>query len=296
MTPSKGGKIMKRRFRNMCTEFICIWVAMSLLGCSLAWEPVSNPILDSKTMKPVVARVLDEQLALVGPVLAENGDLPPALRDPLMAAQGSTIVDRMLAEEGGEDYLRFSHAVMSGATADEVLAESEALLGSEEFEELRGRMISAERTLRADAETHMRAIPPSQRPAFMRDLQKLVTKTLVLMVAGIVYACIPKVVVWGKITAAAAISIAAGITATTIMSLYRYYKYDEESLSQSFQEWIVDVTTDPAASYAVAASMTTLGKTMTNGPVVTGLIIVVFSIYQVMDMVKPMLKKYNFNA
>jgi hypothetical protein len=42
--------------------------------------------------------------------------------------------------------------------------------------------------------------------------------------------------------------------------------------------------------------MMTVGKTMGNGPVVTGLIIVVFSLYQVMDMVKPMLKKYNFDA
>ena len=67
-------------------------------------------------------------------------------------------------------------------------------------------------------------------------------------------------------------------------------------MSQSFQEWIIDVTTDPSAAFAIATSMMTVGKTMTNGPVVTGLIIVVFSIYQVMDMVKPMLKKYNFNA
>jgi hypothetical protein len=56
------------------------------------------------------------------------------------------------------------------------------------------------------------------------------------------------------------------------------------------------VTTDPSASYAVATSMITVGKTMSNGPVVTGLILVVFAIYQVMDMVKPMLKKYNFDA
>ncbi|NLA92030.1 MAG: hypothetical protein GX842_01135 [Spirochaetales bacterium] len=130
----------------------------------------------------------------------------------------------------------------------------------------------------------------------MRDLQKLVTKTLVLMVAGIVYACIPNVIFWGKITAAAAISVAAGIVATSVMSIYRYYKYDSESLSSSFQDWLVDVTTEPAASFAVATSMITVGKTMSSGPVVTGLIIIVFSIYQVMDLVKPMLKKYNFNA
>jgi hypothetical protein len=118
----------------------------------------------------------------------------------------------------------------------------------------------------------------------------------VLLVAGIVYACIPNVIFWGKVTAAAAISVAAGIVATTVMSIYRYYKYDNESLSSSFQDWLTDVTTEPAAAFAVATSMISVGKTMTTSPVVTGLIIIVFSIYQVMDLVKPLLKKYNFNA
>lgn len=288
---------MERRIRSVVlTDIVSVWLMVSLLGCSLAWEGISNPPLDESEMVPIVSRVLDEQLSVVQPVLEEHGEFSASARSLLQDINGRTVVDHMLAEERGESYLRFSHAVVTGARSDMVLDQAADLLPSEQFTELSSRMVSARRQFHAYAQGQVRAIPPSQRPAFMRDLQKLVTKTLVLLVAGIVYACIPKVVFWGKITAAAAVSVAAGITATTLMSIYRYYKYGEDSLSQSFQEWIVDVTTDPAASYAVAASMTTVGKAMTNGPVVAGLILVVFAIYQVMDMVKPMLKKYNFDA
>lgn len=287
---------MKKKLHMALANGINLWVIISLLGCSLAWEPKSNPKIDQKEMVPIVARVIDEQLTVVQPVLEEHGELLEGARSILETLDGEKVVTEMLSEEMGSEYLSFCHAVATGADSEMVLQEAELLLTEEDFNALSSRLVSVKRSLQSYGEVQSRAIPPSQRAAFMRDLQKLVTKTLVLMIAGIVYACIPNVVFWGKITAAAAISVAAGIAATTFMSIYRYYKYDADSLSISFQEWIVDVTTDPAASFAVATSMMTVGKTMANGPVVTGLILVVFSIYQVMDMVRPMLKKYNFNA
>ena len=54
------------------------------------------------------------------------------------------------------------------------------------------------------------------------------------------------------------------------------------------------VTTEPELSYALAASMIATGETLKRGPVVTGIILCVFAIYNVIDMLKPMLKKYNF--
>jgi len=287
---------MKKTLRLVLTHGINFWVIISLLGCSLAWEPKRNPTINQEEMVPIVARVIDEQLEIVQPVLEEHGELLGSARGLLEEMDGEKVVHEMLREELGSDYLNFCHAVATQADSTTVLHEAEQLLEVEDFQALSSRLVTVERSMRTYGEVQSRAIPPSQRAAFMRDLQKLVTKTLVLMIAGIVYACIPKVVFWGKITAAAAVSVAAGITATTVMSIYRHYKYDTDSLATSFQEWIVDVTTDPAAAYAIATSMMTVGKTMTNGAVVTGLIIVVFSIYQVMDMVKPLLKKYNFNA
>lgn len=287
---------MRRRIHCVMSNTLVLWTIVSLLGCSLAWEPNQNPMLTDEEMVPLVARVIDEQMSIVQPILTEHGELSVSSSRLAGDDDGDTIVNRMLDEEQGSDYLRFCHTVASGADSDMVLDSAASLIPENEMEELSANMQRAKRSFAVYAETQSRAIPPNQRPEFMRDLQKLVTKTLVLMVAGIVYACIPKTMFWGKVTAAAAIAVAAGVTATTILSIYRYYQYGEDSASQSFQEWIVDVTTDPSASYAVATSMMTVGKTLNNGPVVTGLIIVVFSIYQVMDMVKPMLKKYNFDA
>lgn len=287
---------MKGRVRIVMSNALVIWTIVSFLGCSLAIEVEHNPTLSDDQMVPLVARVLDEQLSIVEPILEEHGELSLQARQLIRDTDGEAVINHMLGEEKGSDYLRFCHAVASGADSTAVLDSAVSLIPEDEFEELSSRMVQVKRSFATYAESQARAIPPNQRPDFMRDLQKLVTKTLVLMVAGIVYACIPKVMFWGKVTAAAAISVAAGVTATTILSIYRYYKYGEDSSSTSFQEWIVDVTTDPSASYAVATSMITVGKTMNNGPVVTGLILVVFAIYQVMDMVKPMLKKYNFNA
>jgi len=287
---------MKRRVRKGLSQVLTVWVIISLLGCSLAWEPEKNPHVSEQEMIPVVARVVEEQLSVVQPVLEEHGEFDTRSVKLMGEASGESIVSGMLAEQQGAEYLEFCHAIAVDSDPEMVLSAAKNLIPEQEFEQLSTRMVEVERSLIAYGDAHSRAIPPDQRPAFMRDLQKLITKTLVLMVAGIVYACIPNVIFWGKISAAAAIAVAAGITATTFLSIYRYYAYSEQSMSESFQEWIVDVTTDPSAAYAVATSMMTVGKTMTNGPVVTGLIIVVFSIYQIIDMVKPMLKKYNFNA
>ena len=287
---------MKTKVRSVLSQVLIMWIIVSLLGCSLAITPATNPQLTDETMFPLVSRVVDEQLSVVQPVLEEHGELPPQVSQTIRGLSGEAIVSAMLKEEQGSDYLRFCHVVATSADSEILLEAASPLMPRQEFEELSSRIARTRQAFASYAEEQSRALPPKQRPAFLRDLQKLITKTLVLMVAGIVYACIPKTMFWGKVTAAAAISIAAGITATTILSIYRHYKYGGDTSSQSFQEWIIDVTTDPAASYAVATSMITVGKTMNNGPVVTGLILVVFSIYQVMDLVKPMLKKYNFNA
>ncbi len=287
---------MRKKMHVVLTNVLVVWTVVSLLGCSLSWQPMGNPTVSEDEMIPVVARVVEQQMEIVQPVLEEHGEFGQSIRTVASDASGRDIVAGMLEEEQGSDYLAFSHAVATGTDSARVLAAAERLVPEEDFTELSSRVAQVKRSFAEYGEIQSRALPPSQRPAFMRDLQKLLTKTLVLMVAGIVYACMPNTIFWGKITAASAIAVAAGVTATTLLAIYRYYKYGENSASQSFQEWIVDVTTDPTAAYAVATSMMTVGKTMANGPVVTGVILVVFSIYQVMDMVKPMLKKYNFDA
>ncbi len=289
---------MNRKIRAFASNVVCILLIASLSGCSMGWEQKSNPAVEDSELFPALARIIDEQWAVVAPFLEEELAIEATLHGRTMreTPDASRLVELILEEDSGRDYMQFCYAVAMGTDSSTVVELARDLLPKEEYDELRLRVEETERSMRGFMIEQSRALPPNQRAAFMRDLQKLVTKTVVLLVAGIVYACIPNVVFWGKVTAASAIAVAAGIVATTVLSIYRFYQYNSDELSVSFQEWIVDVTTDPAAAYAMASSMMTVGKTMVNGPVVTGLVIAVFSIYQVMDMLKPMLKKYNFNA
>lgn len=289
---------MNRKIRAFASNVVCILLIASLSGCSMGCEQKSNPAVEDSELFPALARIIDEQWAVVAPFLEEELASEAILHGRAMGEtpDASRLVELILEEDSGRDYMQFCYAVAMGTDPSIVVELARDLLPKEEYDELRLRVEETERSMRGFMIEQSRALPPNQRAAFMRDLQKLVTKTVVLLVAGIVYACIPNVVFWGKVTAASAIAVAAGIVATTVLSIYRFYQYNSDELSISFQEWIVDVTTDPAAAYAMASSMMTVGKTMVNGPVVTGLVIAVFSIYQVMDMLKPMLKKYNFNA
>ncbi|MFA6706609.1 MAG: hypothetical protein WCR91_01770 [Sphaerochaetaceae bacterium] len=289
---------MKNVLKHAATDIVCLLLITSMIGCSFQWDPAKNASLDEEQLISEVTQVIDEQLQLVAPQLEHEFGNVPHSRDvrSLDEYSGQEIVEMTLQEELGSDYVKFCHAVASGRSTDEILASAKSLMDATQFEELAYQTKGLQKSFSERAVLNARALPPNQRAPFLRDLQKLLTKTIVLLTAGIVYACIPTTILWGKITAAAAVSVAAGIVATSVLSIYRYYKYGQDSLAQSFQEWIIDVTKDPTAAYALAASMTSVGKTMTKGPVVTGLIIVVFALYQVIDMVKPMLKKYNFDA
>lgn len=289
---------MKKALYTMKIDLVCILVIVSLLGCDLQWSQQVNPAVPNERLLPEVALVIEEQLEIVKPFLDEEFAEYPLARssEAWYELDSYEMASLALQEENGDSYLALCHQIAYGNNSAQLLEVARPLLTPTQYSELVNEVLDAERAMRSEVLEGCRTLPPNQRAPFMRDLQKLVTKTVVLLVAGIVYACIPNVIFWGKVTAAAAIAVAAGIVATTIMSIYRFYKYDSESLSTSFQEWLVDVTTDPAASYAVAASMTSIGGAMKNGPVVTGLIIAVFAIYQVIDLVTPMLKKYNFNA
>ena len=103
------------------------------------------------------------------------------------------------------------------------------------------------------------------------------------------------VVVWGKVTAASAVAIAAGVLSATIMAVVEHYNSDL-SLTQSFGEWLETVAKEPAVNWALAASVISISKSLDRGPVVTGIIIAVFTLFGVVEDAKEMLGKYNFSA
>lgn len=288
---------MKRllNVKRLLGKLVCLVLIIPLSGCNLNWNRSEVPKVSDKDLLPTMSRVIDEQLDIVLPYLDEemSGAVSRALSSDSM--DGRSIVGHALEERSGRDYLEFGYAVSTTEDARTVVDYARTLLPADEFSALEGKLAEARSLMLDRGEEMARALPPHQRPAFMKDLQKLVVRSIVLLTAGIVYACIPKVVFWGKITAAAAIAVAAGIVATTIMSIWRYYEFDMDK-DAAFEDWLKSVTTEPETAYALAASVIAMGTTLKRGPIVTGIILGVFAIYNVIDMVKPMLKKYNFNA
>ena len=286
----------KTKALSVFETFTVMLLIISLSGCSMAFQQSIKPKVDEKELKSSVAKIVDEQLDVVGPYIDEDEDMEKRGID-MEDITGSDVVDGILEEERGHDYLEFSYDTVynSEDNLDEYVEQSKQFMSAEEAANLDERIEETKKAVYMEFEDLGRAVPPSQQIAFQKDLRKLVTRSVVLFVAGVVYACLPKTMFWGKISAAAAVSVAAGVLSCSLMSLYQYYKYGGDS-DEAFEDWVEEVSTEPQVSYAMAASMITVGKTMERSPVVTGIMICVFSLYKVIDMVKPMLKKYNFNV
>ncbi|AEV30249.1 hypothetical protein SpiGrapes_2488 [Sphaerochaeta pleomorpha str. Grapes] len=284
---------------NKSLQKIVTWVVVGVLvlqfsGCSLGWEASSRAKVTDEQLFPTVARLIEEQKDVVWAYLDE--DVAKTLKGEL--PQGLEIVENTLAEDHGRDYLEFCYAVSQGNDENQVetvVEFAKDLISAEEMVNLESKLQETRSIMMQNGENLAKGLAPSQRAAFWKDMQKMVTRTLVLFAAGIVYAFIPNVVFWGKVTAASAVALAAGVVASSIMSLWRYYQFGG-NLDESFNEWLMTVTTEPEVSFAMASSMLAVGKTLKRGPVVTGIVICVFALYNIIDMVKPMLKEYNFTV
>lgn len=281
---------MKRWLNGILVVLLIIPIS----GCTMGLEMKKKAEITQAQVLSGVAQILDAQKETVWPYVSEDLDLISRGGLPSSAE----IVQNTLTEELGLEYLEFCYVVGSGQTQEDldlVIAYANTLLDEEGQEELARALIEVKEILLSDAGDLARRLAPSQRVAFWKDMQKLVTRTLVLFTAGIVYACIPTMVFWGKITAAAAIAVAAGIVSETVMSIWRYYQFGGD-VDEAFGEWLKGVTTEPELSYALTASVMAVGSTLKRGPIVTGILICVFAIYNVIDVIKPMLKQYNFNV
>jgi len=284
------------KVKKLINSGIALILVICIISCSMEWAQPYRSQVSEAEINRCVSSIVDEQYDLISPYIGEEMDLTKVER-----LDGSEIVGRTLDEENGQDYLSFCYSVKNSYDVDEVLSKAKVLVSDQQYSNLLETVNETEEEtnekLRELEASISRTMPLEQQEAFLKDLKRLVIRSIVLLTAGIVYACMPKVVFWGKISAAAAISISAGILASTVLSIYDYYKLDQtEQTSKAFSDWIEEVTTTPSADYALAASIIAVGNTMKQGPVVTGIVVCVFSIYQIMDMVKPMLAHYNIQA
>ena len=291
---------MKRRIRYLLNEAVAMLLLAALVACNVNYRPSFKESITDAGLRSRVSRVIDTQMENIKEYLDE--DLRTQIEEGSARAAaglgGSEIVDLTLKESGGRDYLDFCYAVdLSNGSEDldGVMDTARSVLPAETYAELVDRTEEVSRSLNLKGEEMARAIPLNQQAAFYRDLKILVTRAIVLLVAGVVYACIPDLVFWGKVSAACAISVGAGLVAISIMSLYEYFRFGAGE-GQSFEEWFKELIKIPQADFALTASITAIAEAMGAGPVVTGIIICLFGLYNVVDLARTMLKTYNFGA
>jgi hypothetical protein len=291
---------MKRRIRYLLNEAVALLLLAALVACNVNYRPSFKESITDAGLRSRVSRVIDTQMENIKEYLDE--DLRSQIEEGTARAAGglggSEIVDLTLKESGGRDYLDFCYAVdLSNGSEDldGVMDTARSVLPAETYAELVDRTEEVSRSLNLKGEEMARAIPLNQQAAFYRDLKILVTRAIVLLVAGVVYACIPDLVFWGKVSAACAISVGAGLVAISIMSLYEYFRFGAGE-GQSFEEWFKELIKIPQADFALTASITAIAEAMGAGPVVTGIIICLFGLYNVVDLARTMLKTYNFGA
>ena len=201
---------------------------------------------------------------------------------------------RALEESGGEEYLEFCIGTNDFRSVDDVLEATSGLAPEEELDRIRSDMEEYEARLFRALDRSARVLTPAQQEEFFDALKALVIKTAVLLTAAVVYAFVPDVLFWGKVTAASAVAIAAGVLSTTFITIVEHYKLDKD-VDESFKSWLEDVVTEPSASWAIAAAMINLGASLERSPVLTALILGVFAIFNVVDEAKTMLE-LNYDA
>ena len=286
--------------KTFFNQMVCLLLLVCVVACNMQFTPSFKDSISDAEMKPVVARVIDAQLEYIKDNL--DDDLQESIENGGSkgsgAMTGAQIVELTMQEDGGKDYLDFCYAMdVSQATLDTepIMSTAQSVLTKEEYDRLNGEVDKLEKSLTSKGLAYAKGIPIDQQEAFFKDLKTLVTRAIVLLVAGIVYACVPKLVFWGKVSAAAAISIGAGLVALSIMSLYEYFQYGLEE-DMTFEEWFKELIEIPQADFALTTTVTTLSESMGLGPVVTGIIICVFGVYNVAGLARDMINTYNFDA
>lgn len=283
---------MKKLFNYILISLILI----SYIGCTSDIDSTIKQKMERSKIIPKVTAMIDQAMLDSDFINKIEGDLVKPKSVDLSNISAKEIVNNVLKSDRGEEFIDFVYSSSFATNPDDILQRARPLVNEEQYKEIEKEVVKAKSAFVTMAKE--KAIPKSQRAAFLKDLQQLLVTTIVLLVAGLVYMFIPNVIFWGKIIAAAAIAIAAGVVVVTVMSVVRYYddgvKLNKKEIS--FEEWLNEIVKEPAQAYAMAAGIITLGSSLGRDPVVTGIIIIIFAIYNAYKYIRPMLKKYNFRA
>ena len=100
--------------------------------------------------------------------------------------------------------------------------------------------------------------------------------------AALVYALIPNVMVWGKVSAACVAAVCAGVLASGVMAIVGYKTVDKGE-DFDFLTWLKSVGEDAYAEWAIASSVIATSAAAGKSPVITALILAALALYQCFD-------------
>lgn len=281
-------------------EFLNAIVALLLLGALTACSPAVETVQTWKsgTVKNVVSQSIDREMEFVKPNL--EPDLQASIDGTAKGAplSGREIVDLTIRENGG-DYIDFCYTVNCNGSNDSeaVMQSARVVLPEDRYQQLQQEAKNIEKALGEQGELIAKALPENQKEAFYKDLKALVTRTIVLVTAGIVYICIPDVILWGKVSAAAAISVAAGFVAYATMTIYEKYRFgiSKQDKTKTVNDWVKEFLKVPQADFALTTAATSMTAMLAEGPVAKGITILVFACTNALETWNAMMKKYNLS-
>lgn len=76
------------------------------------------------------------------------------------------------------------------------------------------------------------------------------------------------------------------------MSVYTWYE-TSQSYDMAFKQWLTMITEEPYAAYLMVTSVIGMGQAMQLSPVSCGVILGVFTLFNVLNILREMLETYG---
>ena len=279
----------KKRIFNVLV--VSLLIASTLISCSPNLAAPSG--IPQEDVARVSARVIEKEYDRVRSALIESGEYSEEDFASFGELDGESVV-RGVLENGNEDVLNFLYSTCEGKSTGEILQNAKPLLSDSSYKELEAKVRELEEKAGEWGEEISRGLAPSQKEEFYKDLRSMVVKTVVLLTAAIVYALMPKTMFWGKVSAATAVSVAAGVVTSAFITLVEWSDEDLKYSDKSFDTWLSDISVEPFADWALAQGVLNTQMAATNNPVTSALVLGVFALYHIGDNAKTLLKKYNW--
>ena len=279
----------KKRIFNVLV--VSLLIASTLISCSPNLAGPSG--IPQEDVVRVSARVIEKEYDRVRSALIESGEYSEEDFASFGELDGESVV-RGALENGNEDVLNFLYSTCEGKSTGEILQNAKPLLSDSSYKELEAKVRELEEKAGEWGEEISRGLAHSQKEEFYKDLRSMVVKTVVLLTAAIVYALMPKTMFWGKVSAATAVSVAAGVVTSAFITLVEWSDEDLKYSDKSFDTWLSDISVEPFADWALAQGVLNTQMAATNNPVTSALVLGVFALYHIGDNAKTLLKKYNW--